>query len=133
MKNQVLYLIILSIVCCLFGCKPSITPGELYGKWKYLKVEQPYAHPPDSVNSTDLAYQKPYIQFSTDNTLLIMWNGKVLSHGKFVTDGRNIIYTETLTDGTTRKFPFWVSDLTDKNIVFETKGEDGSRVTAVKE
>jgi hypothetical protein len=129
----------LRIICTLLtlsffivSCKPSIAPADLYGKWKYIKVEQPYAHPPDSVSSTDLAYQKPYIRFSTDNTLLIMWDGKVLSHGKFVTKGRNIIYTETLPDGTTRTFPFWVSELTDNRIIFETKGEDGSRVTAVK-
>jgi uncharacterized membrane protein len=61
-----------------------------------------------------------------------MWGGKVLSHGKFKTDGKNIRYTETLPDGKTREFPFWVMKLTDKEIVFETMGADGSRVTAVR-
>ncbi len=64
---------------------------------------------------------------------MIIWGGKVLSHGKFTTDGRNIRITESLPDGTTRAFPFWVSELTDKQIVFETTGDDGAKVTAVKE
>jgi hypothetical protein len=117
----------------LSSCKPSITPDEIYGKWKYIKVEQPNASPPDSVSKEDLDYQKPYIQFTKSNDLIIMWGGKVLSHGKFTTEGRNIRYTESLPDGTTRQFPFWVSELSDKEIIFETKGVDGSRVTAVKE
>ncbi len=62
-----------------------------------------------------------------------MWGGKVLSHGKFSIAGHNINYTESLPDGTTRQFPFWVSKLTDKDLVFETTGVDGSRVTAVRE
>jgi hypothetical protein len=36
-------------------------------------------------------------------------------------------------DGKKREFPFVVSKLTDKEIIFETTGKDGSRVTAVKE
>jgi hypothetical protein len=121
------------ITCLVTACKPSISADELYGKWKYTKVAQPNAHPPDSVRSDDLALQSPYIQFSKNNTLEIIWGGKVLSHGKFTVDGRNIRYIESLEDGTTRQFPFWVSELTDKEIVFETKGVDGSRVTAVRE
>src|SRR5580698_4461766 len=129
-KNTVCLVAVIFAV--LFNsCKSSISPDELYGKWKYIKVEQPNAHPPDSVRSDDLAAQSPYIQFSKNNTLEIIWGGKVLSHGKFTVDGRNIRYTESLEDGTTRQFPFWVSELTDKEIVFETKGDDGSRVTAV--
>ena len=117
------------------SCKSSISPGELYGKWKYTRVENPNAHPPDSVRGDDLAAQAPYIEFTINSELIIIWGGKVLSHGKFQTDGHNIQYTETMPDGTTRQFPFWVSKLTDKDIVFETKGdsEDKSRVTAVKQ
>jgi hypothetical protein len=120
-------------ICFFAGCKPSISADELYGKWKYTKVAQPNAHPPDSVRSDDLARQSPYIQFSKNNTLEIIWGGKMLSHGKFTVDGRDIRYTESLEDSTTRQFPFWVSELNDKEIVFETKGADGSRVTAVRE
>ena len=115
------------------ACKSSISVNDLYGKWKYAKVQHPHADPPDSVRKEDIAYYAPYIQFSANNTLVIMWGGKVLSHGKFSIDGHNLNYTESLPDGSTRKFPFWVSELTDKEIIFETKGDDGSRVTAVKE
>ena len=117
----------------LYSCKLPISSNDLYGKWKYIKVTNPNANPPDSVSSDDLAAQSPYIQFATNNTLIIIWGGKILSHGNFKLDGRNIQYTESLPDGTTRTFPFWVSELTDKEIIFETKGADGSRVTAVKQ
>jgi len=127
-------LLLLAVLLLLFGsCGTSVKPDNLYGKWKYIKVENPNANPPDSVSSADLAAQAPSIQFSKNNDLIINWGGKVLSHGKFRTEGQNIQYTETLADGKTRAFPFWVSKLTDKELVFETKGADGSRVTAVKE
>jgi hypothetical protein len=113
------------------ACKSSISANELYGKWKYIKVENPKANPPDSVTESELKMQAPYIQFS-NNKLVIMWGGKILSHGTFRMDGRNIRYKESLEDGTTREFPFWVSKLTDNDLVFETTGVDGSRVTAVR-
>jgi hypothetical protein len=124
---------VIVFILAISSCKSSINANDLYGKWKYIKVEKPNAYPPDSVSSAELSMQSPYIQFSTNNTLVIMWGGKALSHGKFIVEGHNIQYTESLPDGSTRKFPFWVSKLTDKDLVFETKGEDGSRVTAVKE
>ena len=120
-------------ILAISSCKSSLNANELYGKWKYVKVENPNANPPDSVESSELQRQSPSIQFSKNNELVITWGGKVLSHGKFKTEGQNIQYTETLPDGKTREFPFWVSKLTDKDLVFETKGVDGSRVTAVKE
>lgn len=126
---------LLSIAGLLFfsSCGISVKPENLYGKWKYIKVQNPNASPPDSVSSDDLAAQAPSIEFSKNNQLTIVWGGKVLSHGRFHTEGQNIQYTETLADGKTRTFPFWVSKLTDKVLVFETKGTDGSRVTAVRE
>jgi len=117
----------------LSSCGTSVKPENLYGKWKYINVQNPNASPPDSVSGQDLAMQAPSIQFSKNDDLVITWGGKVLSHGKFRTEGQNIQYTETLADGKTRTFPFWVSKLTDKVLVFETKGTDGSRVTAVRE
>jgi hypothetical protein len=122
---------------CMFllfaACKPAITPQNLYGTWKYIKVENPNETPPDSVSKYDLQQQSPYIKFTTADSLVIVWDGKVLSHGKFTLDGKNIQYTEILPGGKTRTFPFWVSVITAKNLVFETTGEDGTRVTAVKE
>jgi hypothetical protein len=128
------FLYIPTIILLLFAasCKSSISPTELYGKWKYTRVEHP-DEPSDSVRSGDLAYNAPYIRFYNNDSLQMMWGGKILSHGTFTTEGRNIRYKEQLPDGTTRSFPFWVINLTDKEIVFETTGADKSRVTAVKE
>jgi hypothetical protein len=100
-------------------------PENLYGKWKYTRVLNPNANPPDSVSAYDLSEQTPYIQFSKNNDLVIYWGSKILSHGKFSIDGKNIRYKETLPGSITREFPFYVSKLTDKDIIFETLGEDG--------
>ena len=115
------------------SCHQDIRPEDLYGKWKYLKVENPNSNPPDSVSSTEIKIQSPYIEFTKKDSVLILWGGKVLSHGTFRLDGSNIRIKEILADGKTREFPFWVSKLTKTDLIFETRGEDGSRVTAVKE
>ncbi len=117
----------------LTACSSPIKPENLYGKWKYIKVTNPNRIPTDSVTSAELQIQAPYIQFTKNDSLIIYWGGKVLSHGTFKLDGSNIRYKEILADGKTRAFPFWVSKLTEKDLIFETSGEDGSRVTAVKE
>lgn len=128
------WLIVASLVLILFNaCKPSIVPDKLYGKWDYTKVENPNMNPPDSIAKSEIRENKPFIQFSRDQSLIIHWGDKVLSHGTFTIDGDNIIYREQLTGGKVRQFPFWVSKITSKEIVFETLGEEGSRVTAIKE
>ena len=90
-------------------------------------------HDPPEMPAAQLQSESPSIEFSKDNSYVIMWGGKALSHGTFTTDGMNIRIKENLPDGTTRAFPFWVSELTDKEIVFATLGQDGSKATAVKE
>jgi hypothetical protein len=132
MIRYIIYIPAVLLISCFASCKSSIKPEELYGKWKYIKIEKP-KDPDDIIKDADVAAQSPYIQFSKDSSLVIMWGGKVLSHGKFTIDGDNIRYTESLPDSTTRQFPFWVSKLTDKDLIFETTGENASRVTAVKE
>lgn len=124
---------IIALLLFLFSCNSAIKPEQLYGKWKYIKVEHPQADPPDSLSSADIKAAASFIQFAQNNQLIITWDGKVLSHGKFIIQDHNLVYTETLPDGRTRTFPFWVSKLTDKELVFETKGEDGSRVTAERD
>ena len=131
MSKPAVYLSII-VLFLISGCKTPVNPADLYGKWKYIRVEHP-SDPSDSVRAAELAYRAPYIQFSADNKMLIMWGGKVLSHGTFTIEGQNIQIKEELPDGKTRDFPFWVIKLTDKEIVFETKGDDKSTVTAVKE
>jgi hypothetical protein len=122
-----------AIIISLSACGPSITPETLHGKWNYIRVRNPHASPPDSVNSVTLQIEKPYIEFTTKDSLIIHWNRRILSHGTFKLDGRNIVYKEILTDNTTREFPFYIESLAGKQLVFSTKGEDGSEVTAVKQ
>ena len=126
-------LMLLAITLGLAACKPSASPEKLYGKWKYIRVRNPLADPPDSVGRETLALQKPYIEFTDKDSLIINWDGKTLSHGTFKIDGQNIKYKEILIDGTTREFPFYIENFNDKQIIFSTKGKDGSEVTAVKE
>ena len=113
------------------SCNLSVTSDNLSGKWKYIKVENPHANPPDTLTATDIRMRAPYIQF-TDKTLTIVWVGQVLSHGTYKMNGKKVMYTEALPDGKTRQFPFYVSKLTDKELIFETLGKDGTRITAVK-
>lgn len=130
MPKKILFITL--IMAGIASCKTAVSPKNLYGRWQYIKVEHPNANPPDSVSNHDLAYAAPFIQFSKNDSLLMVWSGSVLSKGKFHTDGNNIRYTEDLPDGTKREFPFWVIKLTDQEIVFETTVEEKSRVTAVR-
>jgi len=124
---------VIALIVLFASCKPAIKSSDLYGTWKYVKVENPNENPPDSVKHNELTAQSPFIKFTKSDSLIITWGGVVLSHGKFKMDGMNINYTENLSDGTTRKFPFYISKITDKDLVFETLGEHGTRVTAIKE
>jgi len=121
-----------ALCAALVSCKKPLTKEALYGQWNYVKVENPNSHPPDSVKHSELAAAKPYILFSKDS-LIMWWGGKELSHGTFTVAGDSIEMNEILLDRTTRKFAFHVSELTDKEIIFSTRGEDGSEVTAVKQ
>jgi hypothetical protein len=131
MKKLAFGLLVLA-VATISACKPSVSPQDLYGKWKYKRVRNPNASPPDSVGNMTLFEQKPYIEFTQKDSLLIYWDNKVLSHGTFVIDGSNIQYTEIIPGGT-RKFPFYIERFDGKQLIFSTKGTDGSEVTAVKE
>lgn len=133
MLKRTLSIFIIPLLFFLAACKSSVKPENLYGKWKYIKVENPNASPPGSVPPMELKQQAPYIEFTQNNDLQIVWGGKVLSHGKFTVDGSNIHYKEVLPDGKVREFPFFISNFTGKDITFETLGEEGSRVTAIKE
>lgn len=130
LKNKFITAIILLSV--LASCQLSIKPETLYGKWKYVKIENNSVANTTDVTPEQLDAESPYIKFTKDS-LLIWWGGKVLSHGTYKIDGDKIRFKEILDGGKIRAFPFIVSKLDDKNLVFETKGDDGSRVTAVKE
>jgi hypothetical protein len=134
MNNRVIVICTAVICMALTACKHSIDAKMLAGKWNYIKVENPYSpNPPDTVSAAELAENAPYIRLSENGVLLMMWGHKVLSHGTYKLDNGNISYTEQMADGKTRTFPFWIKELTDKEIVFETKEDDAIRVTAKKE
>lgn len=117
----------------LAACNMGINKEALYGDWKYIKIDKPNSDDAaDTVTTDELNANSPYISFSKNDELTIHWGGKVLSHGSFTVSGKNINYTEQLPGGKKRTFPFWVSQLDDKTIVFETMGNDGSRVKAIK-
>jgi hypothetical protein len=115
----------------LISCKTAIKPDDLYGTWKYTEVVHPKQV--DTLNSASLKAQSPSIQFFKTNKYQINWGGKVLSHGTFTLSGMSINIKETLPDGTTRSFPFWVSALNDKQIVFSSQGDDEAKVTATRQ
>jgi hypothetical protein len=117
----------------LAACQAAVKPEALYGKWKYVKVESSDVRSTASVTSEQLESESPYIQFSKNDSALIWWGGKVLTHGSYKIDGNQILFKEILPGGKTREFPFIVSKLDDKNLIFETTGDDGAKVTAVKQ
>jgi len=131
MIKKTLFILILSTA--IIACKRPVTSDKLYGQWEYVKIDHPNADGlTDTISTAELKANAPYIDFSKNGKLSIVWGGKILSQGTYRISGNNINYTEQLPDGKTRTFPFWVSKLDDKNIVFETVGNDASRVTAVK-
>ena len=125
-------LILLACFCMATSCKPGANSGGLYGKWDYIKIEHPNGDRPD-LATAELKQQGASIEFLKDSTFVIMWGGKPLSHGKFTADGEKIQLNEDLPDGTTRSFAFYITKASATEITFETKGEENSRVTAVKE
>ncbi len=134
MSNFIRSGLALLFISILFNsCGPSLNSDNLYGKWNYIKLESPNANPPSAEPDWKLQMDKPSIEFSKNNELTIWWAGKVLSHGTFTIDGKNIRYKQVLADGRTNEFPFHVTQFNGKEMVFETLGNDGSRVTAVKE
>ncbi|MGZ3750835.1 MAG: hypothetical protein ACXVB0_15630 [Mucilaginibacter sp.] len=120
------------LLVLLASCKVSIKPNALYGKWKYLKIENTDIRSTHIVTPEELEAESPYIQFSKNDSFLISWGSRVLSHGTYQLDGDKIRVKEILEGGKTREFPFVVSKLDDKNLIFETTGDDGAKVTAVK-
>ena len=94
--RQKLITAIAAFLLLIAACKPNLDPQKLYGKWKYTRVLNPKAIPPDSVKMMVLDEQKPYIVFAKGNTVEIYWGGKILSKGTFTTNGDNINVQEQL-------------------------------------
>ena len=116
----------------LTACSGTISPEKLTGTWNYVHIEELNPNAEDPTTDQDLKNAKPFIRFSKDQKLEIVWQGKTLSSGNFKMEGKMIRYTENLPDGSQREFPFLIKELSDHKIVFETMSRDGARVTAVK-
>ncbi|ASU33397.1 hypothetical protein [Mucilaginibacter xinganensis] len=129
---KIKFVAIALFTCLLIGCKPSLNSGWLYGKWNYTNIEHPKGDSPD-IPANELKKQGASIEFLKDNTYVIMWGGKPLSHGKFIAGGDKIMINEELPDGTTRSFPFYITKASEKELVFETKSGSNAVVTAIKE
>ncbi|HEY0054251.1 MAG TPA: hypothetical protein VGB63_02750 [Pedobacter sp.] len=125
-------IILCTSVLLAFGCTPPVKPEQLYGEWKYTKVESPNQNPPYSMPAEEIKKENPSIKFIKDKDLIIVWGGKTLSYGKFRMEDRMIRYKENLPGGITREFPFLIKQITNEKLVFETMNQDVSRITAVK-
>lgn len=130
MKSAHLFIVAACII--MVSCKPNVKPEAIYGKWRYIKVEHDHNDPP-AIDEAELKKQRASIEFTKDSKFTIMWGGQPLSHGTFMVDEDKIQITEVLPDNTTRKFPFYVTKLSDNQIVFETKTGVNPKVTAVRE
>jgi hypothetical protein len=127
------YLLIVAALLLFAGCKPGVKPGMLYGTWKYTKLENLNAYPPDTLTSYQLQSNSPSIRFTKSDSVVIIWSDTVLLRGTFAVDGSDINIKQILPGGKTSQFPFSVSKLTDKQIIFESHGADASKVTAAKQ
>ena len=125
----------LTLIVFIFfaACKPSVTPETLYGKWNYTRLEKPDAHPATVEPDWKLKLEKPYVLFLKNNEMQMWWSGELFAHGKFRVEDNAIWFKQVLDGGQTREFPFHIIELKDKTMVFETSGEDGSKVTVVKQ
>src|ERR1700761_2586613 len=81
------------ILLMVTSCKPTVKPESLYGTWKYTKLENPNANPPDTMTAEKLQANSPSIRFTKSDNLIIIWSDTVLLRGKFVVDGSNINFT----------------------------------------
>lgn len=130
--TKIKLLVFFTCVSLVLSCKPSVNSAGLYGKWDYIKIEHPTHDRPD-IATAELKQQRASIEFLKDTTYVIIWGGQALSKGKFTVDGDKIQINENLPDGTTRSFAFYITKISDTEITFETKGNENSRVTAVRE
>jgi hypothetical protein len=122
----------LLLISVISACKSEMNPKLLYGKWKYVKLENPDANPPETMPAFKLQFNHPSIEFTRDNQLIMLWKDSVISHGTYQLEKDQVKFKERLSDGSFREFPLIIKTLTDHQLVFQTNGEDGSRVTAVK-
>lgn len=121
---------LVALTVMVLSCTPSVKQEDLYGTWKYTKVENPNQGTPNAASGDELKENDPSISFSTSDSLKMIWGGKVLSRGTFKLEYPTIAYKEQLPDGTTRNIRFLIKRFANDEIVFETMEADAVRVTA---
>ncbi|WP_374166506.1 hypothetical protein [Arcticibacter sp. MXS-1] len=124
---------IFPVLCLIISCGPSMKQEDLYGKWKYVKVENPERGQGQPTTGEELQENDPSVSFSPDGNLEMWWGGKVLSHGTYKLEYPNIVYTELLPGGSTRNIRFLIKKFGNNELVFQTQEADPVRVTARKE
>ena len=129
-EMKVIVFAVIIIYSVFSSCSKSISPEELYGRWKYIIVTNSTAE--ENLTDSEIREQDPSITFSKNHDLVIEWGGKRLSYGKFRMEGRMIRYTETLGGNRTRDFPFLITKLTGSELVFQTMKQEFTTVTAEK-
>ena len=81
------------LLSLLVSCQLSIKPETLYGKWKYIKIENNSVANTTNVRPEQLEAESPYIKFTKDS-LMIWWGGKVVTHGTYIINGDKIQFKE---------------------------------------
>lgn len=124
----------LSFFCAIIftSCSTQVDQEQLVGNWEYINIENMNPQSEDITTLAELKAARPYIVFSTKKELQIFWDGKILSSGIYRIDGKMLRYTEDLSDGQKREFPFLVKSLSENQLVFETMSSEVTRVTARK-
>ncbi|WP_170827283.1 hypothetical protein [Arcticibacter eurypsychrophilus] len=105
---------------------------DLYGEWKYIKVENPNQNPSNTTSEEELSANDPSISFTSKGDMVMIWGGKQLSHGTFKLEYPTISYQESMADGRIRSIRFLIKRFNQDILVFETMEADAVRVTARK-
>lgn len=114
------------------SCTHAVKKEDLTGKWQYVKVENPEQTPPHFVPDDELRANNPSIRFTSNDRIIMIWGGKVLSQGTYKIEYPNIVYKEELPGGTRRDIRFLIKEFEDNKLVFQTQEADPIRVTAKK-
>lgn len=120
------------MVLISFSCSSPMETKDLYGEWKYIKVENPNQNPPNTTSEEELAENDPSISFNSKAEMVMIWGNKQLSHGTFKLEYPTISYQERMKDGKIRDIRFLIKKFDKDILVFETMEADAVRVTARK-
>jgi hypothetical protein len=131
MLKHCFYILTFLTICLLVACKPAVTPDQLYGRWKYTKIEIPTA-PQYTDDAKSYLVDPTSIQFLKDSTVEIITPSQVQFRGHFTDDGYNLHVNGKYNDGSTAKMELWVMKLTKKEFVFKIDGQNPWIVTTVK-